>query len=352
LPFEVGRTFYTFFPNAVVGFAPGATSPTRTVSMPGFSEVSSLACDGTNLYIVDTVEEVVYGIAPGATSPVTYSSDIQNPYWVAANDVPAGTTAQFYVANANGTTTAIAGFQGPASPPFTIPPNAATQTTGEGSFGALQVDGSGNVYAAMGGFDAEYGGYEIFNPSLTFVASGSNFNAQPSTQIAVDTHSAPTIRIYTEETNYDTGLPEISEYDNDAGSPTYVSSNSDGFGLFVDSNGLVYANVGLVSIDSNARKGAQALRRRVLQYSGTGIFDVYPQGGLAGSFLYSFPGLSLAFDSENYVYDLTAAGSITIYQPGGTTAVGTIPVPPAYASAGDTFGDPANLPFAFGTFCQ
>ncbi|MGA2396019.1 MAG: hypothetical protein ABSH03_21995, partial [Candidatus Lustribacter sp.] len=195
LPFEVGRTFYTFFPNAVVGFAPGATSPTRTVSMPGFSEVSSLACDGTNLYIVDTVEEVVYGIAPGATSPMTYSSDnTQNPDWVAANDVPAGTSAQFYVANANGTTTAIAGFQGPASPPFTLPPDAATQTTGAGSFGAVQLDGSGNVYAAMGGYDAEYGGYEILSPSLAVVASGSNFNSTPSTQIAVDTHSAPTIR--------------------------------------------------------------------------------------------------------------------------------------------------------------
>lgn len=352
-PFEVGRTFYTFFPNAVVGFAPGATTPTRTIAMPGFSEVSSLACDGTNLYIVDTVEGVAYGIAPGATSPVTYSSNLQNPDWVAANDVPTGTQAQFYVANANGGTTAIAGFQGPASPPFTLPPNVTTQFAPEGSFGALQVDGSGNVYAALGGYDDDYGGYEIFNPALsTELASGTNGNAEPSSQIAVDWHSAPTIRIYTQENNDSTGFPEISEYDNEAATPSYVSANNDGFGLFVDSNGRVYSNVGLTLIDSKARRGAQAARRRALQYAGTAIFDVYPEGGLAGSMIYSFPGESLAFDSEDYVYDLTAAGSITIYQSGGTTVAGTIPVPPAYAAAGDTFGDPANLPFAFGTFCQ
>lgn len=353
LAFDVGRTFYTFFPNAIVGFAPGATSPTRTINIsPNFAEVSSLACDGTNLYAVDTEEGFVYGIAPGVSAPTIYSNDIETPDWVAANDLPAGNRAQFYVANASGSTTAIAGFQGPASPPYTIPPNAATQTTGEGSFGPLQVDGSGNVYAAMGGYDDEYGGYEIFSPPLSEIASGTNSNSLSSNQIAVDTHSAPTIRVYTEEYNYVSDLPEISEYANYAATPTYISSDSDGDGVFVDSSGLIYLNVGLVEEGSNARRGAQALRRRVLQYGGTGIFDVYPQAGLAGSMLYSFPGLSLAFDSENYVYDLTAAGSITIYQPGGTTVVGTIPVPPAYASAGDTFGDPANLPFEFGTFCQ
>lgn len=352
LPFEVGRTFYTFVPNAILGFAPGATAPTRTINIsPNFVEVSSLACDGTNLYAVDTEEGFVYGVAPGASAPTTiYSSDIETPDWVAANGP--GTRAQFYVANADGSTTALVGFQGGGSPSYTIPPNAATQTAPEGSFGPLQVDGSGNVYAAMGGYDDEYGGYEIFSPSLTGIASGTNTSSESSNQIAVDTHSAPTIRVYTEEYSSVSGLPEISEYDNYAASPTYISPNADNFGVFVDSSGLVYVNVGLVYSDSNARKGAQALRRRVLQYSGTGIFDVYAQGGLAGSMLYSFPGLSLAFDSANYVYDLTAGGSITIYQPGSTSVAGTISVPPAYASAGDTFGDPANLPFEFGVFCQ
>jgi hypothetical protein len=350
LQFVVGRTFYTFVPTAVLGFAPGSTTPTRTIAMPSFSGVSSLACDGTNLYVLDDVQGAVYGIAPGATAPVNYTSSLFNPDWVAANDIPAGTSAQFYVANADGGP-AMAGFQGP--PGFTLPPNVAAQTAAAGSFGPLQVDGSGNVYAAMGGYEDEYGGYAVYNPALSSVlGSGSNVNGTASIQIAVDTHSAPTIRIYTEESSFSNGLPEISEYDNLAASPSYVSPNSDGFGLFVDSNGLIYVNVGLVQAGSHARRGAEAVRRRALQYSGTGIFDVYAQGGLAGSFLYSFPGLSVAFDSENYVYDLTAAGSITIYQPGGTTVVGTIPVPPAYVTAGDTFGDPASLPFEFGTFCQ
>ena len=42
IPFEVGRTFYTFTPNSIVGFAPGATAPTRTVSVVPFADVRAL----------------------------------------------------------------------------------------------------------------------------------------------------------------------------------------------------------------------------------------------------------------------------------------------------------------------
>jgi hypothetical protein len=347
-PFEVGRTFYTFTPNAIVGFAPGATAPTRTIAIsPSFLAVSALACDGTNLYVVDFgygEYGVVYGIAPGATTPtVSYTSGLNQPIWLAANGQPTGNRAQFYVANDTGETSAIVGFQGPVSTPFTIPPDVAVQTSGAGNFSSLQIDGNGNVYA--GGSVGGYGGYEILSPSLSLIAAGSNFNAVGANQIAVDTSSAPTIRVYTEELNYDTSEGEVSEYDNDATTPTYVSTDNSNDGLFVDGSGRVYTSTGIISLPSRLRASSvHKTSGRAHPESGPPGFDVYAQGGLAGSVQYTLPGVSLAFDSAGYTYAVSAAGSITEFAPGGATVVATFP--------GTSYGMPSYVPYQFGTFCQ
>ena len=124
LPFEVGRTFYTFTSaNAIVGFAPGSTTPTRTVTMPEFGSVADLTCDGSNLYLADSSEGAIYGLGPTATSPVTYTSLLSGPDWVGANGGRApSTNAQMYVGNSQ-SPGGIVGFQGTTSaPPFRYRP--------------------------------------------------------------------------------------------------------------------------------------------------------------------------------------------------------------------------------------
>ncbi len=67
VPFEVGRTFYTFTSaNTIVGFTPGSTTATRTVPI-ALQDVSDITCDGSNLYLNDDDdgEGTVYGLAPG-----------------------------------------------------------------------------------------------------------------------------------------------------------------------------------------------------------------------------------------------------------------------------------------------
>ena len=50
------------------------------------------------------------------------------------------------------------------------------------------------------------------------------------------------------------------------------------------------------------------------------------------------------FDSAGYVYAVNASGSISIYPPGSTTVLQTIP--------GTNYGQPTLGPDTFGTFCQ
>jgi hypothetical protein len=351
IAFEVGRTFYTFTSaNTIVGFTPGATTATRTVTMPTLQSVSNLTCDGSNLYLSDSDdgEGTVYGLGPTATSPVTYTNTISGPNWVAANyGLAPSTYAQMYIANSFGTQ-AVVGFEGtPGAPPFPLPPDTPVQGGGgPTSRGALALDPAGNVYASLGGYSYEgTGGYEVRNPALTSViATGTDGTSYSSDLIAIDTTVSPP-RIYIEgfNANYD---PEVEEFDNYASTPTYVSSDSNDTGLFVDSTGAIYTSQFVVEEESRVRKpgrGATGARRRTL--AGTGnSFDVYAPGGLAGAVQYTIPGESLAIDSQNYVYALQDNGSINIYAPGSALLVQTIP--------GTNFGLPSPYSFAFGTFCR
>jgi hypothetical protein len=344
-PFVIGRTFYTFTPTAVVGFAPGATAPTRTIAIPGgLLDVSALGCDGSNVDVVDIGAEVVYGVAPGATTPtITYTSDLDAPIWVAGPQTPVN-RAQFYLANAGGSAAAIDGYQGPIStPPFTIPPDAPVQEATPGSSGALQVDGNGNVDSAIGGVFTSNGGYDVFDALLNHViATGQNFNTfAGSNQIAVDNSTLPIPRIYAQDLSIN-ATGEISEYDNYATTPTFISMDNDYAGLFVDPAGRIYTLIGVGLPASRARKPGS--RRRALQEAPSGVFDVYAPGNLAGTAAYAIPGQSLTFDSAGYVYAVSASGSVTEYAPGGTTVFATFP--------GTSYGMPTAGPDQFGTFCQ
>jgi hypothetical protein len=333
LSFEVGRTFYTFTPNAIVGFAPGATAPTRTIPIsPAFQDVRGIACDGSNIEVVDYGGNVVYGITRSATAPLTYTSDIPAPISiVGAGDhlqVPP-TRALFYVSNDSANLApAVVGFEGPVgNAPFALPPNAAAQTSSNDTFTSVQIDRNGNIDAAEGGFFAAHSGYQILAPTLstTLVAIGvnSSSNVAGATQLAVDNTPVIDPRIYTQELNGAGTHGEISQYDNYASTPTAVSTDNDNAGLFVDASGRVYTS------------------------TTPGVFHVYQPGTLAdgmSAVVYSLPGQSLAFDSAGYVYAVNASGSISIYPPGSTTVLQTIP--------GTNYGQPTLGPDTFGTFCQ
>jgi hypothetical protein len=217
----------------------------------------------------------------------------------------------------------LVGYQGPISaPPFTIPPNVATHTGGTIGYSSLVVDGSGNVYAARGGAnDGGTGGYEVLDSTLTTIHAGTNPNTQAfldSSQIAVDATVNPP-RIYTQDFSSITSAGVVSEWDNFAAAPSFISNDNGFSGLFVDPAGRIYTNT-------------------------ANNFHVYAPGGLAGSVLYSIPGQSLAFDSAGYVYAVNAAGTITEYAPGGTTVVATF--------TGANYGHPFVGSHAFATFCQ
>jgi hypothetical protein len=353
VPFEVGRTFYTFTSaNTVVGFAPGATTPTRTVTMPTLGDVNDLTCDGSNLYVndLDDGEGTVYGLAPTATSPVTYTASFSGPNWVAANGGTAPSTyAQMYVADSYGSN-AMFGFKGStAGPPFPLPPNTAVQSGGvDSSRASLAIGPTGNVYAAFGGPSYEgNGGWEVLSPTLTGINGGMNANGTYDDIIALDLGGS-TPRIYVEGYNSSTYTPEIDEYDNYATTPTYISTDSNDTGLFVDSAGRVYTSkmpTGLPAVRVRSPGGGTTTaRRRAL--AGTGnSFDVYAPGGLAsGVVQYNIPGESLAIDSENYVYALQDDGSINVYAPGSANLAYTIP--------GTNYGTPSPSVLAFGAFCR
>ena len=354
VPFEVGRTFYTFTSaNTIVGFTPGATTATRTVPIT-LQSVANMTCDGSNLYLNDDDDGAgtVYGLAPGATSsPVTYTAGgtVSGPNWVAANGGTAPSTyAQMYVANSNGSN-AIISFKGStAGQPFPLPPDAPVASGGPmTSVGAITVGPTGNVFASRGG--ATYsgnGGWEVLSPTLAGINGGFNTNGTYDDIIAIDTVSSNT-PIYVEGYNATTYTPEIDEYDNFATTPTYISTDSNDTGLFVDSAGFVYTSKMLTGLPPALVRSpgrGNLARRRTL--AGTGnSFDVYAPGGLAlGAIQYTIPGESLAIDSQNYVYALQDDGSVNIYAPHSAAIVGTIP--------GTTFGVPSPGVFAFGTFCR
>ena len=298
-PFEVGRTFYTFTSaNTIVGFAPGAITPTRTVAMPALQNVNDLTCDGSNIYLndVDDAFGTVYGLAPAATSPVTYTDTLSGPNWVAANGGTSPSTyAQMYVANSYGVN-AMVGFEGGASaPPFPLPPNTAVQGGGgESSRASLAIGPTGSVFAAFGGPTYEgSGGWEVLTPTLTTINGGLNANGTGDDIIALDLNGSPP-RIYVEGYNASTYTPEIDEYDNFAPTPTNISTDSNDTGLFVDSAGSVYTSK-MSAGPPPARfrspgHGTTSARRRTLAGAGNS-FDVYARGGLAsGVVQYNIPG--------------------------------------------------------------
>ncbi len=348
LPFEVGRTFYTFTSaNTIVGFAPGSTAPTRTVTMPAFNTVSDLTCDGSNLYLGDSGSNTIYGIGPAATSPVTYSSSLSGADWVGANGGRSPSTyARMFVGNGTGPGGVVV-FQGSTSgPPFPLPPDSASSTYGSGSRASIVVDPAGNIFTAFGGPTLPNSGYGARDSTLTVVlGQGNNYNTAPGDLIAVDSSVSPP-RIYVSTNSLGTLVPEVDEYDNYPSSPTYISQDSNDTGLFVDSTGRIYTSkfgVGTAERSRAPGRGTAGTRRRTL--AGTGnVFDVYAPGALAGAVQYTIPGASLAFDSANYVYALQDGGSVNVYAPGSSTLVTTIP--------GTTYGSPSPNTFAFGTFCR
>jgi hypothetical protein len=350
VPFEVGRTFYTFTSaSTIVGFAPGSSIPTRTVTMPTLDVVDDITCDGSNLYLNDGEDGAVYGLGPTAISPVTYTNTLTGPNWVAADGgITPSNHAQMYVANGFGVE-AIVGFQGSTSaPPFPLPPDTAVQGGGgESSRGSIAIGPTGNVFASFGGPSYEgNGGWEVLSPTLTAINGGMNANGTSDDIIALDTSVSP-MRIYVEGFNASTFFPEIDEYDNFATTPTYISSDSNDTGLFVDSIGRIYTSKAVAGLPGararNPGRGNTSVRRRTLAGVGNS-FDVYAPGGLAGAIQYNIPGESLAIDSQNYIYALQDGGSINIYAPGGTTIVGQLP--------GTNYGVPSGNAFAFGTFCR
>ncbi len=259
------------------------------------------------------------------------------------------TYAQMYVANSNGSNS-ILSFSGSTSgQPFPLPPDAVVRSGGPmTSVGAITVGPNGNVFASHGG--ATYsgnGGWEVLSPTLAGINGGFNTNGTYDDIIALDTVSSNT-PIYVEGYNATTYTPEIDEYDNFATSPTYISTDSNDTGLFVDSAGFVYTSKMLTgpppALVRSPGHGNLGARRRTL--AGTGnSFDVYAPGGLAsGVILYTIPGESLAIDSQNYVYALQDDGSVNIYAPHSAAIVGTIP--------GTNFGAPSPGVVAFGTFCR
>jgi hypothetical protein len=343
VPFEVGRTFYTFTSaNTIVGFAPGSTAPTRTVTMPALGSVADLTCDGSNLYLGDSAEEAIYGLGPTATSPVTYTSSLSGPIWVGANGGRApATNAQMVVGNSGG---GITVFQGSASaPPFPLPPDSAVDSFGSGSRASIALDPAGDIFSAFASGESGYGARAA--NLTTVLGQGMNPNSGSGDLIAVDATVSPP-RIYVSTFNSSTFEPEIDEYDNYPGAPTYISLDSNDAGLFTDSSGRIYTSKFVTLPGAFLRapgRGTTGTRRRTL--GGTGnVFDVYAAGGLAGPVQYTIPGESLAFDSANYVYALQDGGSINVYAPGSASLVATIP--------GTTYGSPSPNAFAFGTFCR
>jgi hypothetical protein len=253
-----------------------------------------------------------------------------------------------YVANGFGLE-AIFGFQGSTSaPPFPLPPDTTVRGGGGASSrGSIAIGPTGNVFAAFGGPNYEgNGGWEVFSPTLTAINGGMNANGTSDDIIALDNSVSP-LRIYVEGFNASTFTPEIDEYDNFATTPTYISSDSNDTGLFVDSTGRIYTSkMGTGPPPARLRnpgRGNTSVRRRTLAGIGNS-FDVYAPGGLAGAIQYNIPGESLAIDSQNYVYALQDGGSVNVYAPGSATLVTTIP--------GTNYGVPSSNAFAFGTFCR
>jgi hypothetical protein len=354
VPFEVGRTLYTWTSaNTVVGFAPGSTTPTRTVNIGGtLSSVSSITCDGTNLYLADAENTAVYGIAPAATTAVSYASDPYAPVWVVANGGRAPSTqAEFFLSNnANNGLSGYAGSM--SSPPFPLPPDVRVYSSAGAPTGSSSVvmDASGNAYSASYNLQTNAGGYKVFNNTLnTVIASTVDATAAyGSDMIAIDTTVSPA-RIYTEEDNANY-QPEIVEYDNYATTPTHTSADSADEGIFVDASGNIYTSAfASIPMDAVARRAAPQSRTRPQARRGTEsyfatYFDVYPPGGLAGMPAYTIPGNSLVFDSQGYVYANQYSGSIEEFAPGSASLVATF--------AGTTYGLPSQGEYQFGTFCR
>lgn len=312
-PFVVGRTLYTWGPNAVYGIAPGASTITRTVTMPALSDVRSMACDGTNLYLADYGTQVQYAISPSATTgpSITYTNDENIGMGVAAAST--GGRPTLYVGNWG---SGVAEFQagtGTAPPANGAPAFSSNAESQE----AVTLDGSGDVFAAVGGSDPPSAGFFEYPPTITNapIRSGSNAGAGTSNMIAIDTGTTPAT-VYTSDSNE--GLGSIAEYDSAATTPTQTSTDNAGLAVFADAAGRVYANA-------------------------AGTFDVYGRRAINGPVLYSLPATSLAFDTASYAYALTSTG-IAEYAPGAATLLNFI--------AGNSFGQPSSGPNAFGVFCQ
>jgi hypothetical protein len=353
VPLEVGRTLYTWTSaNTVVGFAPGSTTPTRSIAIPGtLNNPSSITCDGTNLYLADSEVGALYAISPTATTAVQYTSDSSGgPVWVAANGgtLP-NNQAQFFAANIN--PAPLSEYVGAgSSPPFPLPPDSiAAQPMGDGNGSQSAVmDKSGNIYTALANPDTYAGGYEVFNNSLTLQHSVTDTGvAYGSDMIAIDQTTTPP-RIYTEErnANYDA---EVAEYDNFATTPTYVSSDSADLGIFVDPLGNTYTSAYDSIPGSVARRAAPQSRvrtkgRRRTEAGFAIWFDVRSSGSFNGTSPYLINGNSLAFDSEGYVYANQYSGSIQEYAPASPNLVTTY--------TGTTYGIPNNGPYQFATFCR
>ena len=355
-PLEVGRTLYTWTSaDTVVGFAPGSTTPTRTITIPAtLQSPSSIACDGSNLYLADSEAGTLYAIAPTATTAVQYTSDSYGPVWVAANGggvTPPNTQAQFFAANID--PPPLSEYLGTAGgPPFPLPPDSVASTPegdGNGSQSDV-VDKSGMIYTALLNPDTQNGGYEIFNTDLTLKQSVTDTDVlYGSDMIAIDQSVTPP-RIFVEKRNAN-AVAEVMEYDNYSATPNSpINTDSADLGIFVDPAGNIYTSAaGSPPPPSVARRPAPQSRARPAarlrtQGSRQIYFDVYSSGNFSGTSSYEIPGNSLAFDSESYVYSNQFSGSIQVYSPGTASLVTTFP--------GTTYAIPNNGPYQFATFCR
>ena len=119
--------------NTVSKFAPGATTPSATLT--GLSTPAALAFDSSgNLYVVNIGNNTVSKFAPGATTPTATLTGLMNPKALATD----GSGNLYVVDYAYGAVVVFA-------PGSTTPSNAFTQLTGPN---ALAVDGSGNLYVS------------------------------------------------------------------------------------------------------------------------------------------------------------------------------------------------------------
>lgn len=299
--YEIGRTFYTFTSTGIVGFTPGASSPTRTVAIPGgFTDVRSMACDGTNLYIADFGTGASHGLTPTATSAVTYNADDAVPQGIAATGL--GGSATLYMGSFFASI-GVDGLTGSAGNPIPLPPNVVTFSSAVNPTPqqAVVLDPLGNLFSASGGSGVSTGGfteYGAINPGVTpshagsIVRTGSaNTN---SNMIAIDTGTNPTT-VYTSDTNGG-GAGVLEEYDTATPAPTKTSADNANFQVYVDPAGRVYTG------------------------SSPGLLDVYARQNINGAMLYQLAASSVVFDSAGYTFAFQG-GNITVYAPGSQSAV-------------------------------